>query len=185
MFAYCNSNPVNSCDPCGTCIHNWKLYNCEKCAAFWNRVSTTAKNAWNDVTAWSADTFYTIASTYQQQVEINIEIKREQMELIESGVEYMFNAFTESYPKKLELEDQITREQLNLARSFMESDGFDVATASGKMASGGFAVAKGIGLLAAPIPTPADDLLGVRQITFGIIKFFRGGVELLREVIDR
>ncbi len=32
MFAYCGNNPVRSCDPCGTCLHQWRFWNdCEKC----------------------------------------------------------------------------------------------------------------------------------------------------------
>ncbi|MBQ5865475.1 MAG: hypothetical protein IIW56_02205 [Oscillospiraceae bacterium] len=32
MFAYCLNNPVNGCDPCGTCFHRWDFLNdCENC----------------------------------------------------------------------------------------------------------------------------------------------------------
>ncbi|MBR3895162.1 MAG: RHS repeat-associated core domain-containing protein [Clostridia bacterium] len=32
LFAYCNNNPVNGCDPCGTCFHRWDFWNdCESC----------------------------------------------------------------------------------------------------------------------------------------------------------
>ena len=32
MFAYCGNNPVNGCDPCGTCFHRWDFWNdCESC----------------------------------------------------------------------------------------------------------------------------------------------------------
>ena len=32
MFAYCLNNPVNGCDPCGTCFHRLDFWNdCEKC----------------------------------------------------------------------------------------------------------------------------------------------------------
>ena len=32
MFAYCLNNPVNGCDPCGTCFHRWDFWNdCEEC----------------------------------------------------------------------------------------------------------------------------------------------------------
>ena len=32
MFAYCGNNPLNGCDPCGTCFHRWDFWNdCEKC----------------------------------------------------------------------------------------------------------------------------------------------------------
>lgn len=32
MFAYCLNNPVNGCDPCGTCFHRWNFWNdCEEC----------------------------------------------------------------------------------------------------------------------------------------------------------
>ena len=32
MFAYCCNNPVNGCDPCGTCFHRWDFWNdCDKC----------------------------------------------------------------------------------------------------------------------------------------------------------
>ena len=32
MFAYCLNNPVNGCDPCGTCFHRWDFWNdCENC----------------------------------------------------------------------------------------------------------------------------------------------------------
>ena len=32
MFAYCNNNPINGCDPCGTCFHRWDFWNdCDEC----------------------------------------------------------------------------------------------------------------------------------------------------------
>ena len=32
MFAYCLNNPVNGCDPCGFCYHNWDFWNdCAGC----------------------------------------------------------------------------------------------------------------------------------------------------------
>ena len=32
MFAYCGNNPVNGCDPCGTCFHRWDFWNdCDDC----------------------------------------------------------------------------------------------------------------------------------------------------------
>jgi len=32
MFAYCNNNPANGCDPCGTCRHRWDFWNdCPTC----------------------------------------------------------------------------------------------------------------------------------------------------------
>jgi hypothetical protein len=34
MYAYCNNNPVNGCDPCGTCFHRRDFWNdCDKCGA--------------------------------------------------------------------------------------------------------------------------------------------------------
>ena len=57
MYAYSLNNPVNGCDPCGTCFHNWKSYNCEKCTAFWNGVASSIQGAWNDFTGRCADTF--------------------------------------------------------------------------------------------------------------------------------
>ena len=44
MFAYCVNNPVNGCDPCGTCFHNFSWENCPKCEAFWKSV----EEGWND-----------------------------------------------------------------------------------------------------------------------------------------
>ena len=33
MFAYCLNDPVNGCDPCGSCFHRWDFWNdCEDCA---------------------------------------------------------------------------------------------------------------------------------------------------------
>ena len=59
MFAYCNNNPVNACDPCGTCIHRWDFWNdCEKCGGetfkdkwngFWNGIDNGIQNAYNFV----------------------------------------------------------------------------------------------------------------------------------------
>ena len=32
IFAYCLNNPVNGCDPCGTCFHRWDFWNdCDEC----------------------------------------------------------------------------------------------------------------------------------------------------------
>ena len=52
MFAYCLNNPVNGCDPCGTCLHRWDIWNdCENCKASKNRVRDKA----NDAIDWVAN----------------------------------------------------------------------------------------------------------------------------------
>lgn len=50
MFAYCLNNPVNGCDPCGTCFHRWDFWNdCEKCGG------RTIGDRWNSIVCWCND----------------------------------------------------------------------------------------------------------------------------------
>ena len=58
MFAYCNNNPVNASDPCGTCIHRLDFWNnCEKCCTNyrsteygWAHLAYTIEQGWYALT---------------------------------------------------------------------------------------------------------------------------------------
>ena len=55
MFAYCLNNPVNGCDPCGTCFHRLDFWNdCEKCGG------KTIGDKWDELTTWCKDTYTAI-----------------------------------------------------------------------------------------------------------------------------
>ena len=86
MFAYCNNNPTNGYDPCGTCIHNWKFYDCEKCAAFWTGVAE-----------WCVDTYNTISSVNQQQAQLEMQITMQQNEMIADAANATWDAYMRSY----------------------------------------------------------------------------------------
>ncbi len=45
VFAYCLNNPVNGCDPCGTCFHRWDFWNdCKDCGG-----ATFSQKIYNNV----------------------------------------------------------------------------------------------------------------------------------------
>ena len=79
----------------------------------------------------------------------------------------------------------VTLEQINLIKSFAESDSFETINSTRRMVTGGYSIGTGVALILAPVPTPADDLIGVRKVTFGIINFFRGFAEFLGEVLKK
>ena len=91
MFAYCLNNPANYYDPCGTCVHNWKLYNCEKCDEFWNSVGEKCVEAYN-----------TINSFYLQQTQLQIEIAMSQAEILSSAAQATYDAYMRSYSLQLQ-----------------------------------------------------------------------------------
>ena len=53
-----------------------------------------------------------------------------------------------------------------------------------KMANGIRQTVVGAGLLMAPVPTPADDIVGVRKIQIGVFQFFYGLTLLISEVCE-
>ena len=178
MFAYCRNTPINGCDPCGTCFHRWDFWNdCEKCGG------ETINDKWNAIMAWCIDMYSAANSVYQQQILTNSRITAQQVELIETGVVFLYQSYTANNERQIIVEQQIATEQINLIKAFMESDAYDLTTHSQKMISGGSSIVKGIGLILAPIPTPADDLIGIRQITYGIIKCVVGFGGFLGEVL--
>ena len=101
MFAYCNNNPVMGCDPCGTCIHNWKFYNCEKCDAFWDGVGD-----------WFVDAYETITSVNQQQALLQTQITMQQNKMVANGAKTMWDAYQRSY--ELEQESIMLQAQMNI-----------------------------------------------------------------------
>ena len=54
MFAYCLNNPVNGCDPCGTCFHRLDFWNdCEDCGGKTiddklNKMKNDIDNLWKE-----------------------------------------------------------------------------------------------------------------------------------------
>jgi RHS repeat-associated protein len=93
MFAYCLNNPVNSCDPCGTCFHNLKFYDCEKCAAFWNGVGQSC-----------VDTYNRIDSVYQQQMQLETQIIMQQNEIIADTAGAIVDAYVSSVQVQQEMQ---------------------------------------------------------------------------------
>ena len=79
VFAYCGNNPVNGYDPCGTCIHNWRLYDCEECAAFGNGVGE-----------WFVDKYNRITNVHQQQTQLEVQIIMEQNEIVADATQAVF-----------------------------------------------------------------------------------------------
>ena len=92
------------CDPCGTCIHNWKFYNCEKCDAFWNGVGD-----------WFVDAYDTITSVNQQQAQLQTQITMQQNQMIADAAEATWDAYMQSY--NMQQEAQLLEAQMMLAVS--------------------------------------------------------------------
>ena len=118
MFAYCLNNPVIFIDPCGTCVHNWKLYDCERCAAFWNGVSTAVENAWNDVSEFCVDAYDKINSIERQQQMLDDQIRREQIDMVNDAAGAMWDAYVHS--NELEAERQY-RQDMEI-KAFVEGE---------------------------------------------------------------
>ena len=72
---------------------------------------------------------------------------------------------------------------LNAIIPLIETDEFKTLKAGSKMALGIWDIAIGVGYLLAPVPTPAEDILGVRKITFGMVKAALGLAQFLGEVL--
>ena len=97
MFAYCRNNPVNGCDPCGTCFHNYRLYNCEKCAAALNKAITSVKNAWDTTVTLCKDAYNTIVSRNQQQQAVDTQVRTQQLNMISNAGNCAWNAYQRGY----------------------------------------------------------------------------------------
>ena len=83
MFAYCNNNPANYSDPCGTCLHNLSFTDCNKCKAIreevkqmwddcttfvssiWNNITESVSNAWDTTVEWCEDACDNVVYTYE------------------------------------------------------------------------------------------------------------------------
>ncbi len=102
MFAYCNNNPVNGHDPCGTCFHRWDFWNdCEKCGG------KTIEDKWSGIITWCKDAYDTISSVQQQQTAIQNQIIMEQTDILKGTAEHLWNAYEHS----IELETQTQHEK--------------------------------------------------------------------------
>ena len=172
MFAYCNNNPVMGCDPCGTCIHNWKFYDCEKCAAFWSGVSE-----------WILDACNTITSVNQQQSLLQTQVTTQQNKMIADAAEATWDAYMWSYNMQQETQQKEAQIMVDVAVQVNNYLGTheDLAqglSGTGKVVKGVVGIGSGVGLLIAPIPTPVDDLVGIRKITFGVYNVCYGIAEI-------
>ncbi len=68
MFAYCLNNPVNGCDPCGSCFHRWDFWNdCAKCGG------KTIGDHWNDFTSWCNSAYNYVTNADPQTAKKNLE----------------------------------------------------------------------------------------------------------------
>ena len=95
LFAYCNNNPVNGCDPCGTCFHRWDFWNdCDKCGG------ETFKEKWNNFTN-------RISSVYSAQQETDRRIHETQIQIIRETTRKGFEVY--SHGVELETEAQIQK----------------------------------------------------------------------------
>ena len=82
-FAYCLNNPVNGCDPCGTCFHRWDFWNdCEKCGG---------KTFGEKLGEYAADVYdmYMMQNEWQRQVdETNFDSMRDSATAMWDAYEY-------------------------------------------------------------------------------------------------
>ena len=70
MFAYCLNNPVNGCDPCGTCFHRWDFWNdCEQCGG--QTLGEKLTNFGADIDEFATDVYdaYEQQNAWQRQVD--------------------------------------------------------------------------------------------------------------------
>ena len=145
MFAYCNNNPANGYDPCGTCIHNWKFYDCERCAAFWNGIAE-----------WFVDAYDTISSVNQQQAQLEMQITMQQNEMIADAAEATWDAYMRGYniQQEAQLQHALASQDFivdrfstpektknTFAACAVACDAVSVATAACPPVSKGFAIA--------------------------------------------
>ena len=120
MFAYCLNNPVNGCDPCGTCFHRWDVWNdCEECGGKtigdkWDVFSASVSNAWDATIEWCADAYNTYNYAYQQQVEMQAQITRTQTKMIASAAETAWDAYMRGYDVQQTTQREETQMVMNL-----------------------------------------------------------------------
>ena len=114
MFAYCLNNPVNGCDPCGTCFHHWKIFDeCEECEG--KTFGEKVESAWEDFTTWCEDTYDHINGVYQQQQQLNTEMLMQQNEMIGNGAKAAWDAYNQS----VALENEMIYQQAALTNDFI------------------------------------------------------------------
>ncbi|MBQ4600361.1 MAG: RHS repeat-associated core domain-containing protein, partial [Oscillospiraceae bacterium] len=125
MFAYCLCNPVNGCDPCGTCFHRLDFWNdCEKCGG------KTAEDKWNNLVVWCTDAYNRIISINQQQDMLKMQIIARQNEMIADAG----NAMWEAYKHSNELQVQQKYQHDMAVKAFWE-DTFSSPSRLGDFAS--------------------------------------------------
>ena len=173
MFAYCMNNPVMGCDPCGTCIHNWKFYDCEKCAAFWNGVGQ-----------WFVDTYNTINSVYQHQTQLQTQVAMQQNKMIADAAEATWDAYMRGY--NIQQEAQMMDAQLkadvvsSACNIIIETDAVDMGMNTYHTVRAARSFKKSLAYFVAPIPTPADEALAIGFALKGIYHLIRIDAEVAR-----
>ena len=135
--------------------------------------------------SWCKEATNQISSAYSQQVMIQDEITRTQINMVVDKTKDVYKTSVEFNTTAALTNYHVTLEQINLIKSFAESDSFETINSTRRMVTGGYSIGTGVALILAPVPTPADDLIGVRKVTFGIINFFRGFAEFLGEVLKK
>ena len=103
---------------------------------------------------------------------------------IRAGAEACWDAYMSSITQQQNYEAQKAQMNLDGATAIYdyleEHDGLaDTMGASGKLISAGYNIYSGTMLILAPVPTPADDLLGVRKLTFGIYNLCYGIAQMV------
>ena len=168
MFAYCNNNPIMGCDPCGTCIHNWKFYDCEKCAAFWSGVGE-----------WFVDTYDTITSVHQQQAQLQTQITMQQNEMIADAAGTVWDAYVHSNELQVQQKYQQDMTVRGAITGELESWSNDPARAGDFAANLGSATTGYIGYAAlasgASIPVVGQWIVvgvGAVCVTWSVLRYY-------------
>jgi len=162
MFAYCNNNPVNLMDRNGDSPDSIFAWIGEELGELLYEWITG-----NDHPSHQTET-------------VEIAVVSEQNQMIADGASEMWDAYSE-YAQDQEATQRRGAEMNLQAYDYInEHENIETGMSGGiKIVTGTIKVITGTALLLAPIPTPADDLRGVQQITIGIYKVCYGIAEVV------
>ena len=178
MFAYCLNNPVNGCDPCGTCFHRWDFWNdCEKCGG------KTLGNKVDDAIEWCVDKGNTINYVYQQQAEAQMQLTMLQNELITDAAGILWDAHMHSI--EMEMQAQYGQDIAIIKASVYLADNPPVAidVATGAVGTALSYVGYATAAAGVTIPVVGQVAIGVVGVACGIWGMYRLAVSIY-EFVD-
>ena len=167
MSSYCLNNPVNGCDPCGTCLHRWDFWNdCEKCGG------KTIEDKWDGFTTWVVGTYNRINTINQQQRELNTQIIIQQNEMVGNAAKSVWDAYQRGCAMQQKgqlMEAQMMADGARAVYNFLdETEMIDLGVSGYHAVQATRAFKKSASYFAAPIPTIIDESFALGYLVKGL-----------------